>query len=69
MLIDTESIKDFLVGEIKELYIEIAFCRQQNIEVPLFDKGILSGKGLAYEKALKFVYDMEQTQRRKNNVR
>lgn len=65
MLIDIESIKDFLVGEIKELHFEgILYC-QQNIEVPPFDKGILTGKELAYEKALKLVYDMEKTQRSK----
>lgn len=63
MLIDIESIKDFLVGEIQELQTETAFYCQQNIEVPLFNKGILTGKGLAYEKMLKFVYDMERTQK------
>lgn len=66
MLGDIESIKDFLVGEIKELNFEVVLCNQQNIEIPLLEKGILIGKGFAYEKVLKFVYDMEQTQRRKD---
>lgn len=63
MLGDIESVKDFLVSEIKELNTETAFYNQQNIEVPPFNKGILTGKRLAYEKALKFVYDIERTQK------
>ena len=63
MLGDIESVKDFLVGEIKELNTETAFYCQQNIEVPPFNKGILTGKGLAYEKVLKFVYEMEHSQK------
>lgn len=60
MPIDIESIKDFLVGEIKELHIEGFLYCQQNIEVPPFDKGILIGKELAYEKVLDFISEMEK---------
>lgn len=57
---DIESVKDLLVGEIKELQYEGFLCRQQNIEVPPFDKGILIGKELAYEKVLDFISKMEK---------
>ena len=60
MLIDIESIKDFLVGEIKELHFECILYCQQNIEVPPFDKGILTGKELAYDKVLDFISEMEK---------
>lgn len=60
MLSDIGSVKDFLVGEIKELQYEgFLYCRQ-NIEVPPFDKGILIGKELAYEKVLDFISKMEK---------
>lgn len=65
MLGDIESVKEFLVGEIKELNLEIALCHQQNTEIPLLDKGILTGKGLAYERVVEFIYDMEQSQKEK----
>lgn len=60
MLSDIGSVKDFLVGEIKELQYEgFLYCRQ-NIEAPPFDKGILIGKELAYEKVLDFISKMEK---------
>lgn len=60
MLSDIGSVKDFLVGEIKELQYEGFLYCQQNIEVPPFDKGILIGKELAYEKVLDFISKMEK---------
>ena len=56
MLSDIGSVKDFLVGEIKELQYEgFLYCRQ-NIEVPPFDKGILIGKELAYGSHSQFYF-------------
>lgn len=60
MLSDIGSVKDFLVGEIKELQYEGFLYYRQNIEVPPFDKGILIGKELAYEKVLDFISKMEK---------
>lgn len=55
-----KEIKDFAKAEIEDVYEELNFYNQQELSVPQFNKGILAGKKLAYEKVLDFISEMEK---------
>lgn len=55
-----KQIQDFVKAEIEDVYTETNFYKQEKISVPQFNKGILAGKKLAYEKVLDFISEMEK---------
>lgn len=60
MLDSAKQIQDFIKAEIEDVYTETNFYKQEKISVPQFNKGILAGKQLAYEKVLDFISEMEK---------
>lgn len=55
-----KNIKEFAKAGVEDVYTDLNFYRQQGISVPQFNKGILAGKKLAYEKVLDFISEMEK---------
>ena len=55
-----KQIQKFVKAGIEDVYEELNFYNQQELSVPQFNKGILAGKKLAYEKVLDFISEMEK---------
>lgn len=55
-----EKIKEFAKAGIEDVYTDLHFYNQQGISVPQFNRGILTGKKLAYEKILDIISKMEK---------
>lgn len=69
MLNNIKQIQKFVKAGIKDVYTEFNFYQQQKITIPQFNRGIFGGKITAYEKVLEFIYELENSRRRANDVR
>lgn len=58
-----KQIQKFVKAGIEDVYTDISFYEQSKIDVPQFNRGILAGKKLAYNKVLEFIENMEETQK------
>ena len=55
-----KQIQKFVKAGIEDVYTDNNFYAQSNIDVPQFNRGVLAGKKLAYEKVLDFISEMEK---------
>lgn len=63
MIDNIKEIKDFVTFGIDDVYTDFRFYKQQKISVPQFNRGILTGKKLAYEAVLEFINNLGNSQK------
>lgn len=55
-----KQIQKFVKVGIEDVYTDYNFYTQSKIDIPQFNRGVLAGKKLAYEKVLDFISEMEK---------
>lgn len=60
MLNNIKQIQKFVKAGIEDAYTDYNFYSQSKIDIPQFNRGVLAGKKLAYEKVLDFISEMEK---------